>query len=205
MVGLVHNRHGASVHQGGDDAQVGLVACGEHQRGLHAQELRDLVLQPLVQVGGAVEEAGAGEGSAVLVDGVAGRLEDAGVTGQAEVVVGAQHDDAPAVDLGLGAVVTVQGLEEGIEPDGAGLFGELEALHLGEDVARITAVIAVVQHPLDGEAGEGGRVGLGVCFRFSLLGHKSSLVWEPESQLSTREYGLLVLRLPREKASRGRC
>jgi hypothetical protein len=111
----------------------------------------------------------------VLADGVAGGLEDAGVAGEAQVVVGAQHDDATAVDLGLGAVIAVQGLEEGIEPDGAGLFGDLEPLDLGEDVTRVTALVAVAQHRLDGEAGGVGG-GLRVCFRFSLFGHKSSLV-----------------------------
>jgi hypothetical protein len=44
------------------------------------------------------------------------------VTREAEVVVGAEHEDALAVDLGFGTVVIVQCLEERVDAQGSGAF-----------------------------------------------------------------------------------
>src|SRR2546422_168936 len=115
VVRLVDNRYGALIEERGDGAEVRLVAGGEDDGRFLVQEARDAVLQLLVQVGAAVEEARAGHRCAELLDRLAGGLHHAGVAGKAQVVVGTEHEDAAAVDLRLRAVVGVQGREEGID------------------------------------------------------------------------------------------
>ena len=107
MVELVEQDDLAAADQAGDEAEVGLVAGGEDEAGFLAEELGEVVLQLLVQVEGAVQEAAAGAAGAVLMERLLGRLEDLRVVREAEVVVRAQHDAPLALDdddrvLGLG-------------------------------------------------------------------------------------------------------
>src|SRR3989304_1474212 len=111
--------------------------------------------------GRCAEGAGAGHGGAVGADGFAGGLDDVGVAGEAEGVVGAEHEDATAVDAGFGAVVTVEGLKEGVKLGGAGLIDKGELVGFGEDVAGLAAVVAVPEHSLDAEGRSGAGRGLG--------------------------------------------
>ena len=56
--------------------EVGLIAGGEDEAGFLAEELGEVVLELLVQVERAVEEAAAGAAGAVAGAGPLGRLED---------------------------------------------------------------------------------------------------------------------------------
>ena len=57
MVILVEHDHVAAAHHCAEDAQVGLHAGGEDQRGLLADEFGQFVFQLLVQLERPVEEA----------------------------------------------------------------------------------------------------------------------------------------------------
>jgi hypothetical protein len=65
------------------------------------------------------------------------------VSRQAEIVVGAEHDDALAIDNRFRALVAVEGLVEGIEADGLRLPGEAKSAGFVEDVTARDVVIAV--------------------------------------------------------------
>ncbi len=92
----------AAAHQGRQDAQVGLVAGGEHHGVFTAVEFRQVALQAQVAVVTAVGDAGPG-GARALALGRLHRLFDAvGIEGQAQVVVGAQKDGALAAQHALG-------------------------------------------------------------------------------------------------------
>jgi hypothetical protein len=65
------------------------------------------------------------------------------VSRQAKVVVGAEHDDAIAIDDRLRAFVAVEGLVEGIESHGLRVPGEAEGSGFVEDVAAGDIVVAV--------------------------------------------------------------
>ena len=95
---LVEDRVVLAPEQAGDRAHVGDVAGGEHERGLTAVEVGELLLELAVEVEGAVEEAGAGDAGAVLLGGPLRRLDHLRVVGEAEVVVGAEVDVVGALD-----------------------------------------------------------------------------------------------------------
>ena len=80
-------------------ADVGLVAGREDDRVLGVHPLRDLALEVEVQRDRAVEQARAGQAGAVAVQRVLRAPQHALVAGQAEVVVGAQHDPLRALHL----------------------------------------------------------------------------------------------------------
>ena len=88
------------------------------------------------------------------------RGQHVGVAGQTEVVVGAEHDHAASVDLGLGAVVDLNRLEEGVKAGGARLVGELEMGDAGEDVGSVDIALAPVHlvHVEPGSRREGSEV-----------------------------------------------
>jgi hypothetical protein len=65
------------------------------------------------------------------------------VSRQAEIVVGAEHDDALAIDDRLGAFVRVQRLVEGIEAKRLGLPDEREGARFAEDITTRVVVVAV--------------------------------------------------------------
>ena len=99
----------------GAGREVHLVAGGEDQRRLLADEGGELLLELLVQLHRAVDQARAGHARAEAIDGGLGRLAHLGVRGQAQVVVRAEHQHALAVDLRLRAVVEVERPEEGVD------------------------------------------------------------------------------------------
>jgi len=134
MVFLVQDDIISTADQRADRAQVGLHAGGEDQRRLFPDELRDLVLQLLVHLERAVQEAGAGAAGAVAPDRLDGRLADAGVGRQAQVVVRAAHDQAVALVQGLGAFVFAQGDEVGVHAGGNRLFGFGVFVRLGKKI-----------------------------------------------------------------------
>ena len=116
---------------------VGLVAGGEDERRLGAHPVGELLLELDVERDRAVEQAGAGERRAVGVEGIPGRPLDPLVAGQAEVVVGAEHDRLPALHLDDRPGLRGEHAEVGQH---VALTGELELLgaivvaSLGEDV-----------------------------------------------------------------------
>ena len=85
--------------QRGQQAHVGQVSGREHQGGLGAHPVGQLVLELAVQRQGAVHQAAAGTAGPVPLDGLDGRPLDPFVAGQSEVVVGSEHDDRPPVVL----------------------------------------------------------------------------------------------------------
>ena len=154
----VEHGDAVAVDQRGDGAEVGEVAGGEDDCGFRADEVGQRFFQFEVDRAGAVEQARAGHrGTPAIKRGVGGG-EHLGVAGQAEVVVGAEHDHALAVDLGFRSVVDFDGLEEGVEARGAGLVGELEVGNAGEDVGAVRVALAAV-HLLHIQAGGLGEVG----------------------------------------------
>ena len=107
------------------------------ERLLGAHPLGDLLLELEVQRDRAVEQARAGQPGAVLRQRVVRGLDDALVGGQAEVVVGAEHDPLGALHLDDGAGRALERAEVGQHVGlarGAQLLGALVAADLGEDV-----------------------------------------------------------------------
>ncbi len=159
--------HGvADAEDRAERAEVGLVAGREHERVLAAHPLGDLRLQFEVQRRGAVQRARAGEAGAVAVQRVLRAGEHALVAGEAEVVVGAQHDPLRALHLHhrhrRGGEHVEVGQDVRLARRGEQL-GALVVAGLGEDVATggrrgaPTAVTAVRR----GGRGHGGRFGRG--------------------------------------------
>src|SRR5690606_1112798 len=83
--------------QGFEQAAVGVEAGRVEDGVVLAEEVRDGLFQPLVQVLGAADEAHAGHAEAVRVERRLGRLDHRRVVGQAEVVVGAEVEHRAAV------------------------------------------------------------------------------------------------------------
>src|SRR5215218_9631805 len=126
---------------GGEDraerARDGLVAGGEHDGVVGAHPLRELALELQVQRGGAVEQARAGQAGAEALERLAGARDDALVAGQAEVVVGAEHDPLGALHLDdrTGGALDEPEVGQDVRlAGGAQLLGPLVAADLGEDV-----------------------------------------------------------------------
>jgi hypothetical protein len=119
--------------QAGDRAQVDLESGGEHDGRVLADELRQAPLELDVQVERPIQEAAAGAAGAVLADRGDGRLLHPGVVGQAEVVVGAQHEQPPAPDGNLRVLRRLDHPEEGVDPRLPDAVCVLEALALVED------------------------------------------------------------------------
>jgi hypothetical protein len=151
VVGLVHEDGRVARGERGDGTEVGLVARREGETGLLAEEAGEELLEALVELGRAVEQARAGHRGAVLLDGVAGGLDDARMARQAEVVVGAEHEDALAVDDGLGALVALQRLEEGVVVEGLGHLDQRESSGLVENVAAVGIVVQIRRERIDGD------------------------------------------------------
>ena len=101
--------------QGRDGAEVGLVARGEAQRLLLAHESGKPLLQLLVQGEGPVQEPGARAARPPFPRRLDGGFLDPGVPGQAEVVVGAGHDELLALHDHLRAPAFLDGLEIGVD------------------------------------------------------------------------------------------
>ena len=128
-------------HQGADDAQIGLEAGGKGQHVLLAQEGGQLFLQLQMHLQRAVQKAGAGTAGAVFLHRAGGGLHHLGADGQAQIVVGAQHDAAFAVHDDLHVLLGAQGPEIGVDAPG------LEFVRLVVVVAFLEQIFGHVQSP----------------------------------------------------------
>ena len=137
MVAGVADHRVAGLEDRADRAEVRLVAGGEDDRVLGPHPLGQLALELDVQRRRAVQQARAGDPGAVGLERVAGGLLDPLVAGQAEVVVGAEHDRLAALHLDHRAGLGGEQAEVGEEVVLLGRFELLEALvaaRLLEDV-----------------------------------------------------------------------
>ena len=137
MVAGVADHRVAGLEDRPDRAQVRLVAGGEDDRVLGPHPLGELALELDVQRRRAVQKPRARDAGAVGLQGVAGRLLDPLVAGQAEVVVGAEHDRLAPLHLDHRAGLRGEQAEVGEEVVLLGRFQLLEAVvgaRLLEDV-----------------------------------------------------------------------
>jgi hypothetical protein len=88
----------ALADDGGDGAEVRLEAGREDESGFLVQELRKAAFQLFMEFQRAVEEARARAGRAEFFRDLHRGVDDAGVVGEAEVVVRPDHDHVPPVD-----------------------------------------------------------------------------------------------------------
>ena len=117
----------------GDRAQVHLEAGGEGDGRVLAHEVGEPLLEPHVDIEGAVQEPRAGAARSVFPDGGDRRLLHPGVVGQPEVVVRAEHDHPPAVADDLGILRGLDHAEEGVHPRLADAFRNLVAMAFLEE------------------------------------------------------------------------
>ena len=106
MVQGVQEDEAAAETEATHDAQVHLEAGAVGYGRFLAHELRQLRLQLLVNVEGAVEEAAAGAAGSVFFYCFDGGLLEAGVVGKSEIGVGAEHQDLAAVSHGDDRILT---------------------------------------------------------------------------------------------------
>src|SRR5262249_53633572 len=148
----------------------------EDERRLLADEGSQLGLQLLVQVEGAVEQPAAGAPRSVFSARLLRLLQDARVMGQAEVVVGAEHDLRMALDLHLGSLRAGDGQEVRIEARRLGIAGDREAPAFLEQVGMCGTVSGL-------QLGEVGfapaHMPLGLCVA-KAMGQASSESRTPE-------------------------
>lgn len=105
--------------QGLEDSAVGVEAGGVEDRVLLAEEGREPLLQLLVDLLGAADEAHGRQAVAPAVQGLVCRGDDLGVVGEPQVVVGAEVED-------------LTGAPTGGDGDGGGLRGADDPLGLLE-------------------------------------------------------------------------
>ena len=105
----------ASAHQGGDDAQIGLEARGEGHDRLLAEEPGQLLFQLQMHGQRAVQKPGAGAARAEVLQSPDAGLHHFGAAGEAQIVVGPQHDPPPALHDDLWPLPGLQGAEIGID------------------------------------------------------------------------------------------
>ena len=103
-------------HQCADDTHVGLEPCAEGDDAGLTQKLPQFLLQLQMHLEGAVEEPGATAPGAVLLQGMDARLHHIRGRGQTQIVVGTQHDAAPALHHHLHILPGLEGVEIGIHP-----------------------------------------------------------------------------------------
>ena len=108
---------------GGDDAQIGLEACGERHHGFLAEELGQLPLELRMQVQRAVEKTRSGTAGAVPVERRLAGRDDARVHGEPQIVVGAEHDAALALHDDLHVLAGLQLVEIRVDAQLPRLFG----------------------------------------------------------------------------------
>ena len=101
-------------HQGADDAHIGLKARAEGDDPFFMQKAGQSLLQLQVQLQGAVEKPGAAAAGAELFHGAHACLDDLRVGGEAQIVVGPQHDAALTLHHHLYILPGLQGPEVGI-------------------------------------------------------------------------------------------
>ena len=119
----------ALARQRRDDAQVGLEPGAEDQGGLAPHEAGQPLFEFHVEIQIAVEKAGSRAARAVFCQGLRGGLLDPGIAGQAEVVVGPDHDYLLLVDDDLGVLSGLKLMEIRVDTRGHSLAGggEIEA------------------------------------------------------------------------------
>ena len=132
MVELVQEHHVATTHEPGDEAEVRLVARRKDEAGFLAEELRQLVLQALVQIEGAVQESAARATRPVALKRLLRGREHLRMMGEPQVVVGAHHDPLFAFDDDDGVFGVRNRPEIRVQADGLKLPGLGEALALVE-------------------------------------------------------------------------
>ena len=121
VVQLVEEHHVAAPHQAGNQSQVRLVAGGEDDASLLAEELGELPLELPVQVQRPVEQTAPGAPRAVTVErGPRGR-EDFRMMREPQVVVGAHHDPVLAFDDDDGVFGAGDRLVPSVQPGGLDL------------------------------------------------------------------------------------
>ena len=170
MVARVDDHRVGGSEDRAQHAEVGLMAGGEHERVLGVHPLRDLPLEVEVQRDRPVQQARARQAGAVAVQGVLGTAHHALVAGEAEVVVGAEHDALRALHLDdrhrrRGQDVEV-GQHVGLAGGAQHLFA-LVAVDLGEDVGstrlrgrrRGSGLSGAPAVPGTGESSSGGSPG----------------------------------------------
>ena len=72
--------------------KYGLETGAEHQSRFLVQEFGQSGFQLFVEIESPVQETGAGATGAIFADGFDGRLPNFGVSGQSQVVIGADHN-----------------------------------------------------------------------------------------------------------------
>jgi hypothetical protein len=128
-----------SPEQRADRRQIGLMAGREDERRFGVEPLGELLLERHVQIDGAVQEARAGQAGPVFEQRRLGRLLDALIARQPQIVVGPEHDPGLALHLDDRERRALQHAEVGKRVDRARHLELLEPLvlsRLGEDVDR---------------------------------------------------------------------
>ena len=125
VVGRVADHRVPRPEDRADAAQVRLIAGAEDDRILGVHELGELALEIDVEGDRAVQKPRAREARPVGLQGIAGRLLDAFVAGESEVVVGAEHDRLAPLHLDDGTGLGLDHAEVGEE---VVLLGQRELL-----------------------------------------------------------------------------
>ena len=115
MVELVQEDHVAAADQTRDQAEVRLIAGREDEAGFLTEEFRQLQLELLVQIEGAVEEPAAGAPRAIAGQGLLRGRQHFRMMGEPQVVVGAHHDPVSAFDDDDGVFRAGDRLEIGVQ------------------------------------------------------------------------------------------
>jgi hypothetical protein len=121
---------------GRDGPQVGQVAGRKNQGRLAPHEMGQAFFQLHVLGEGAVDQAGAGTAGTEALHRFLGRFLHARVHGQAQVVVGADHDDFAAVHYHPAAAILFNRDEVGVKTALADSIRILEVVALAEYVHR---------------------------------------------------------------------
>src|SRR5690606_20217224 len=130
VVFLIGNDHVAPAYNRRDGAEVGLVAGGDDENRLLADEVRQPLLKLAVHLQRAVHKARAGAARTEVVDGLLGGFAYLGVGGQPQVVVRADHNDLAALVADDRAFRVLKGDEEGVEAHGLSFPGARKVLRL---------------------------------------------------------------------------
>ena len=98
VIQLVDQYHVSAAHEARNEAEVGLIAGGKHQRAFFAQEIGQPSLELLMKIERPVEEPAPRTTRPVTLQGVTRRFQHLRVMSEAQVVVGPHHDAPFALD-----------------------------------------------------------------------------------------------------------
>ena len=107
MVQLVGEDGVTLAHERADDADIGLITRTEDQGAWLATERGDLFLQGVVDAQVSAEEPGRATARAELLDGLLQRPLEAGVIGQAQIVIAREVDQLSMVTAECSCASTV--------------------------------------------------------------------------------------------------